>query len=128
MQWAKRKELQVLVRCNETKPFVFGSLGNFEEDAVAIVNRKSQGSDCVERSDLIWCNENSSKAIIRGDEGGVDILVLNGNKNNHCHGKKKILLETTSDKNDTSGRVERVESRTTYRYASQWCDQTIKVF
>jgi hypothetical protein len=48
------------VRCNESgiifKPFVFGSLGNFEEDAVAIINRiglaqsRKRGckpSDCV---------------------------------------------------------------------------------
>jgi hypothetical protein len=38
-----RKNSKFLVRCNESgvifRPFVFGSLGNFEEDAVAIMKR-----------------------------------------------------------------------------------------
>jgi hypothetical protein len=38
-----RKNSKFLVRCNESgvifKPFVFGSLRNFEEDAVAIMKR-----------------------------------------------------------------------------------------
>jgi hypothetical protein len=40
-----RKNSKLLVRCNESgvifKPFVFGSLRNFEEDAVAIMRRIS---------------------------------------------------------------------------------------
>ena len=86
---ANRKNDKFLKRCNESgvmfKPFVFGSLGNFHEDSVAIINRigvaQSRTRGCKRGDCVRWLKGALSFDIMKAQANaiysrGVEMKVL----------------------------------------------------